>query len=76
MADEVANIEMTRPMLRTQARLGRSLADELRERYLERGETLAEIGSVLGVSEATVSRWLVRVGVEARFPGQRPRTAA
>jgi len=63
--------ELTRPMRRTQARLGRSLEAELRDRYDARGQTLAEIAAALGVSEATVSRWMARLGIEARFPGQR-----
>lgn len=67
--------EMTRPMLRIQARLGRPLAEALREMYLERGMTLAEVGAELGVSEASVSRFLSRLGIEARFPGQRAEVA-
>lgn len=62
----------TRPMRRTEHRIGRPLADELNDRYLVRGETMAEIATALSVSEATVSRWMARLGIEARFPGQRP----
>lgn len=58
-------------MRRTEHRLGRPLVDELRDRYETRGETMAEIATALGVSEATISRWMVRLGIEARFPGQR-----
>lgn len=61
---------LTGPMRRVEKRLGRPLADELRERY--ETQTLAEIATALGVSEATISRWMARLGVEARFPGQRP----
>lgn len=63
--------ELTEPMARVQRRLGRSLAGFLRERYHDQGATLAEIGAELGVSEATVSRWMSRSGIERRFPGQR-----
>lgn len=66
----------TRPMLRTEHRLGRPLLDELTERYITRGETFAEIGAALGVSEGTISRWMVRLGIEARFPGQRSKAIA
>lgn len=69
------NIELTGPMARTEARLGRRLEDELRERYIERGQTFAEIGEALGVSQSTIHRWMVRLGIEARFPGQRARVA-
>lgn len=66
----------TRPMRRTEHRLGRPLEDELRERYDVRGETMSEIAQALGVSEATISRWMVRLGIEARFPGQRSEVSA
>lgn len=71
-----AATNMTGPMRRTEARLGRPLMDEIRERYETQGQTLAEIGAALGVSEATVSRWMVRLGIEARFPGQRKAAVA
>lgn len=73
--DDGRTIEMTRPMRRIEARIGRPIEDELTDRYLRQGQTLAEIGAALGVSEATVSRWLHRVGIEARFPGQRAKVA-
>jgi Sigma-70, region 4. len=63
-------------MRRTEHRLGRPLADELRDRYETRGETMAEIAQALGVSEATISRWMVRLGIEARFPGRRSEAIA
>lgn len=66
------NIEMTRPMRRVEARLGvASLRAELLDRYERQGQTFAEIAEALGISQATVSRWMVRLGIEARFPGQR-----
>lgn len=71
-----ADTRFTRPMRRTEHRLGRSLEDEIRDRYENRGETMAEIGTALGVSEATISRWMGRLGIEARFPGRRPEAVA
>ena len=64
---------LTGPMRRVEARLGRSLEGELRERY--QTETMADIGSALGVSESTIHRWMLRLEIEARFPGQRARVA-
>jgi DNA-directed RNA polymerase specialized sigma24 family protein len=61
---------LTRPMERTEARIGRPLRDEIAERYGQ-GETTTEIGDALGVSASTVSRWMARLEIEARFPGQR-----
>ena len=62
---------LTRPMERTEARLGRPLRDEIEDRYHARGQTTTEIGQAFGVSASTVSRWMERLGIEARFPGQR-----
>lgn len=62
---------LTWPMERIQERLGRPLRDELVERYVTRGETLAQIGDALGVGPTTVHRWMRRLDIEARFPGQR-----
>ena len=60
-------------MLRVEARLGRPLETYFAERY----ETLTQpqIAEELGVSGATVSRWMAELGIEARFPGQRPSAA-
>lgn len=66
---------LTGPMQRTQAALGRPLRDELVDRYENQGQTTTEIGAALGVSGATVSRWMARLGITARFPGQRGRVA-
>lgn len=64
----------SRAMLRVEARIGQPLEDYLAERYLSR--TQPEIAEELGVSGASVSRWMRELGVEARFPGQRPPVAA
>jgi hypothetical protein len=62
---------LTRPMERTQARIGRDLRDELEDRYHRQGQTTTEIGVDFGVSASTVARWMARLGIEVRFPGQR-----
>jgi hypothetical protein len=71
---------MTGPMRRVQAAFGRPLEEVLTELYFERGMTLNEVGAELGrvagvdpLVESTVSRWMHRLGLDRRFPGQRPR---
>ena len=66
---------MTRPMARMETRLGRPLADELDALYHGEGLTLAEVAQRLGVSITTVLRWMDRLGIETRFPGQRAKPA-
>lgn len=63
----------SRAMLRVERRLGRTLEAYLTERY----ETLTQpqIAEELGVSGATVSRWMNELGIEPRLPGQRPKVA-
>ncbi len=73
MQDE-RNNELTRPMRRVEARLGRSLREYLTEAYAL--ETQAEIAAALGISVSTVSRWMDRLGIETRFPGRRPEAVA
>jgi hypothetical protein len=60
----------TRAMVRLERRLGRPLEDYLTDRYQSR--TQVEIADELGVSGATVSRWMLELGIETRFQGQRP----
>lgn len=64
----------SRAMLRTEQRIGRTLEDFFAERYPL--STQAELGRELGVSDATVSRWMKDLRIEARFPGQRPEAVA
>jgi len=64
----------TRPMRVVESRLERPLEDYIRERYVA-GSTQAEIARELGVNNATISRWMSLLGIEARFPGQRGRVA-
>ena len=64
----------TRPMRVVESRLEQPLEDYIRERYVA-GSTQAEIARELGVNNATISRWMSLLGIEARFPGQRGRVA-
>lgn len=57
-------------MLRVETRLGRSLEDYFAEKY--QTHTQPQIAADLGVSGASVSRWMRELGFEARLPGQRP----
>jgi hypothetical protein len=60
----------SRAMIRVEARIGRPLEDWLAEQYLTK--TQPEMADELGVSGASVSRWMRELGIETRFPGQRP----
>ena len=60
----------SRAMLRMERKLGRPLETFLAERY--EGRTQEQIADELGVSGATVSRWMRELGIEARLQGQRP----
>jgi transposase len=70
------DIVFTKPMRVTEARLGRPLRDHLEQRYVRDGLTARQLGAELGVSDGTILRWLARLGIETRFPGQRGREAA
>ena len=79
MADgrTIENAQLSRPMRRVEARLGRPLKDVLHELYVGRAMTLAEVGAEVGrlagvqaLSVSTVSRWMDRLGLDRRFPGQ------
>lgn len=59
-------------MLRVEARIGRPLEDYFAEKYPTM--TQPQMAEDLGISGASVSRWMQELGVEARFPGQRPPT--
>lgn len=61
-------------MLRVEKRLGRSLEDYFADRY--QAATQEQMADELGISTASVSRWMNELGIETRFPGQRPPTAA
>lgn len=63
----------SRAMLRVEKRIGRPLETYLAEQY--QAKTQTEIAAELGVSNASVSRWMRELDIEARFPGQRPEAA-
>lgn len=76
-------IALTRPMRRVEARLDRPLKDVLRELYVDRAMTLAEVGEELGrlanvqaLSVSTVSRWMERLELDRRFPGRQAEAVA
>lgn len=60
---------MTTAMQLAEARLGRPLADVLRELYVDQGLVQREVAERLGVDTSTISEWLTRVGIEARRTG-------
>lgn len=60
----------SRAMLRVEDRIGRTLEDYFEDKY--QTLTQAQIAEDLGVSGASVSRWMRELDIEARFPGQRP----
>lgn len=66
------SIFKSRAMLRVEERIKQPIEDYLAERYLTR--TQPQIAADLGVSDATISRWMRELGIEARYPGQRPPT--
>ncbi len=65
-------------MLRAEAKLGRPLEDWFEEKYqtLTQPQMAAELKALgLKVSDASISRWMRELGIEARLPGQRPPAA-
>lgn len=69
-------IYKTRPMTQVERRIGRPLEDAIRELYIDRGMTQAQVAHEIGVEASTISRWMKDLGIEARFPGSRPEIAA
>lgn len=65
-----SSIFKSRAMRKVEERIGRPLEDFLAERY--QTMTQPQIAEELGVSGASVSRWMRELEIEARFPGQRP----
>lgn len=63
----------SRAMLKVERRIGRPLEVFLAEAY--QAKTQNQIAEELGVSTASVSRWMQELDIEARFPGQRPPSA-
>lgn len=66
----------TRDMQTLEARLGRPIAEILRDLYVAQGMTVDEVGDELGVTAGTVSRWLGRCDIEARPRGGQRAPAA
>lgn len=56
-------------MQRIEAARGKPMGDILRELYVDRGLTLEQVGSELGITKGAASHWLARFGIEARRPG-------
>jgi DNA-binding MarR family transcriptional regulator len=63
----VPGLALTRGMRRLQERRGIDLEEYLRREYEERKRTQTEIAEELGVDNATVSRWMARLGIETRL---------
>lgn len=69
----------TRAMRKVEQRIGRSLEDYLAAEYATKTQReiaaslLADFG--VKVNHATVNRWMSDLGIEARFPGQKPEAA-
>lgn len=61
-------------MLKVERRIGRALEDFLAEAY--QAKTQTQIAEELGVSNASVSRWMDELGIEARNQGARPPAAS
>lgn len=64
----------SRAMIRVEKRLGRSLEEYFAERY--EAATQEQMAAELEISTASVSRWMNELGIETRFPGQRPPASA
>jgi hypothetical protein len=60
----------SRAMLKVERRIGRPLEAFLEEAY--QSKTQPQIAEELGISSASVSRWMAELGIEARLQGQRP----
>ena len=56
-------------MQRIEARLEKPMDQILRELYVERGLTVEQVGTELGITKGAVSRWLARFEIETRRPG-------
>lgn len=67
MAQQV--VLRTHEMQRIEARLGKPMGQILRELYVDRGLTVAQVGGELGISKGAVSRWLERFSIDRRRPG-------
>lgn len=64
----------SRAMLRVEKRIGRKLETFFEEQY--RVANQEQMAAALGVSTASVSRWMRELDIETRNPGARPPQAA
>lgn len=78
-SNEVAD-DLSGPMQKVQEKLGRSLKGYLEEQYAS--GTIDDVAAAIrrdastSVDRSTVSKWMDRLGIERRFPGQRPAVVA
>jgi excisionase family DNA binding protein len=69
-------IQVSRTLIRTremqvlEAAHGKPINELLTELYVAKGLTVDEVGSALGVTKGTISRWLERCGIPARRQGR------
>lgn len=68
------NAGTTNGMREVEARIGIPVEAYLRVAYIEEGLSQPAIAAALGVRASTVSRWMRRYGIRARYIG--PRRAA
>jgi hypothetical protein len=61
----------SRAMQIIEGRLGEALDTYLRREYQDKGRTTREIALDLGVNGSTVTKWMERLGIEARAFGPR-----
>lgn len=61
------NLRKTRKMLELEASLGSALEDFLQERYWNQDESLTVVGSLIGVSRATVMDFMERLDIPRRL---------
>jgi hypothetical protein len=67
--------EMTGPMRKVEDKLGEPLKDWLAAQYASGtldDVTAALAGEGITVDRTTVAGWMDRLGIDRRFPGQRP----
>lgn len=61
----------SRGMQLVEHRLGRPLDEVLTELYIDQGMTVKQVAAEIGVSTASVSRWMSELGIQARYIGTR-----
>lgn len=66
----------SRGMQLVEHRLGQPLEKVLTDLYVERGMTVKQVAAEIGVSTASVSRWMSELGIEARYIGTKKAAVA